>query len=126
MNKNAAVNGLVIEDEISGTYHWPVKFVVPGTNKTHVVELEFYHKGMSDFEALRQASINADEDEETKNIALEIVKGWPQEGDKTFKDKDGNVMPVTEENKAKIFDRIFLSKAASDAFFASQGGKKRR
>lgn len=116
-------NGFTFNENEQLEYEWPVNIVVPGGDIEHKVIVKFYSLEMS---VLRELEQRAEDEDEIPSLAMEVVAGWPQDGDKTFRDMDGKVLDVNDENKRKLFDRIYISAAITKAFFASQGGKKRR
>jgi len=116
-------NGFVFDENEQLEYEWPVTIYKPGSDVPHLVSITFYSKSM---EQLSELEERAEEEDEIHNLAREVVAGWPQDGDKTFRNPDGRIMEVTNENKQKLFNHIYIASAVTKAFFASQGGKKRK
>lgn len=121
---NNRQDGFVFDENETLEYTWPVTIVKPGSNMKHRVELTFRSHSLDELKALEEQS--RDDEDEIPNMACDVVVGWPTEGDKTFRLPDGTVLQPTEDNKRKLFNQIYISRAVMSAFFQSQGGKKQK
>lgn len=118
MNK---IDGFVFDEEAKTTFDWPVRLTPPGSNDSHRVVMTFESVGMEELNDLQE---QAEDDGEATLIVKRLVKDWGSNPKATFTDTSDRALPCNDENKAKIFDKIWIAKQTIQQFFEAQGGKK--
>ncbi len=109
------------------TYDWPVKILKPGQDKAQTVWATFECVPSDELKLLEEQS---SDEEEANAIVKRITVDWGRGGKRGFRtpkteaNPNGALMECNDENKDKIFNQMYISRAFLKAFIDSQGGKK--